>query len=213
MMTWPQATTDSSCHVVVSQTAELTAPKHEGIPVLTGALALQARIAPPRAVSFSPPGNAEFTFTELIVVLLVVGILAAVAIAKLTNINVIQQRSEYDKVFSAIQYARKSAIAQRRYACVAVSATAVSLTLDPNPPESTATPFGGSCPFATALALPSPDPTPSCASNQTCVKNTSIVSTSGNFQFDPRGRASAQVVVTVSGFPSITVEAETGYVQ
>jgi hypothetical protein len=35
---------------------------------------------------------------------------------------------------------------------------------------------------------------------------------SANFQFDPRGRASAQVVITVSGFPAITVEGETGYV-
>ncbi len=145
-------------------------------------------------------------------VLLVIGILAAVAIAKLTNINVIQQRSEYDKVISALQYARTSAIAQRRYACVGITATAVSLTLDPNPPESTASPFGGICPFATAFALPSPDPTPSCGSNQTCVKNTSIASTSSSFQFDPRGRASAQVVITVSGFPAITVEGETGYV-
>ena len=174
--------------------------------------AQQAMTASPRVVSFPAPASAGFTFTELIVILLVIGILAAVAIAKLSNINVIQQRSEYDKVFSAIQYARKSAIAQRRYACVAVSATAVSLTLDSNPPESTATPFGGSCPFATALALPAPDPTPSCASNQTCVKNTSIASTSGSFQFDPRGRGSAQVVITVSGFPAITVDAETGYV-
>jgi hypothetical protein len=44
------------------------------------------------------------------------------------------------------------------------------------------------------------------------VQKTSISTTSNAFQFDPRGRASGQVVVTVSGFPPITVEAETGYV-
>lgn len=172
------------------------------------------RTAAQRAISLPPSrASAGFTFTELIVVLLVIGILAAVAIAKLTNISVIQQRTEYDKVLSAIQYARKSAVAQRRYTCVSVSATAVSLTIDPNPPESTATPFGGTCPFATALVLPAPDASvPGCGSNQTCAKTTSNTSTSGTFQFDPRGRASTPVVMTVSGFPSITVEGETGYV-
>jgi MSHA pilin protein MshC len=212
MRTRWQAIGDSTGHVVVSHTAELNLLNRDGPSAFTGKLTWQTSRAGSRAVSSAPRASAGFTFTELIVVLLVIGVLAAVAIAKLTNINVVQQRTEYDKVTSALQYARTSAIAQRRYACVGITATAVSLTLDPNPPESTATPFGGICPFATVLALPSSDPTPACASNQTCVRNTSIASTSASFQFDPRGRASAQVVITVSGFPAITVEAETGYV-
>ena len=161
-------------------------------------------------VSLSSRGCAGFTFVELVVTLLVLGILAVFAIAKLSNMSALQQRTEYDKVVSAIEYARKSAVAQRRYVCLSVSATAVSLTIDPNPPESTATPFGGTCPFANPLTLPAPDR--SCAANQTCAKTTSFSTTSATFQFDPRGRAAAQVVVTVSGFPTITVEAETGYV-
>jgi MSHA pilin protein MshC len=211
MTTWWQAISNSTHPVVASQTAELSLPNRDGAPAFARALARQARI-PRQAVSFPLTRSAGFTFTELIVILLVIGILAAVAIAKLTNINVIQERSEYDKIVSALQYARNTAVAQRRYACVGITATAVSLTLDPNPPESTASPFGGTCPFSTLLALPSADPTPSCASNQTCVKSTSITTSSANFQFDPRGRASAQVVITVSGFPAITVEGETGYV-
>ena len=161
-------------------------------------------------VSLSRQMNTGFTLVELVVTLLVLGILAILAVAKFSNMSVIQQRTEYDKVISAIQYARKSAVAQRRYVCVSVSATAVSLTVDPNPPESTATPFGGTCPFSNALTLPAPDA--SCAANQTCAKTTSFSATSATFQFDPRGRAAGQVVVTVSGFPAITVEAETGYV-
>lgn len=161
-------------------------------------------------VSSNSRTRAGFTLTELVMTLLVLGILAVFAVAKLSNMSALQQRTEYDKVVSAIEYARKSAVALRRYVCVSVSATAVSLTVDPNPPESTATPFGGTCPFANALTLPAPDA--SCAANQTCAKKTSFSSTSATFQFDPRGRAAAQVVVTVSGFPAITVEAETGYV-
>ena len=154
---------------------------------------------------------AGFTLVELVVTLLLTAILAVVVIPRLTNMDALRQRAEYDKVFSAIEYARKAAIAKRRYACVSLSASQVSLTVDANPPEATATPFGGTCPFATALVLPSPDS--SCAgSNQTCLKTTSISSTSNAFQFDARGRASATVVVTVSGYPSFTVEAETGYV-
>src|SRR5262245_23751883 len=130
---------------------------------------------------------AGFTLTELVVVLLVLGILAVFAVAKLSNMSVLQQRTDYDKVVSAIEYARKSAVALRRYVCVAVSATAVSLTIDPDPPEATATPFGGTCPFGNALTLPSPDA--SCPANQTCAKRTSFSATSATFQFDPRGRA------------------------
>jgi MSHA pilin protein MshC len=150
-----------------------------------------------------------FTLTELVVMLLVIGILAAVIIPTM-NMNVFQERTEYDSVFSAIQYARKSAIAKRRYVCVAVSSSAVSLTLDPNPPEATATPFAGTCPFSTALALPAPDK--NCAPNQSCLKATSLTSTAAAFQFDALGRAAATVTVTVTGFPAITVEAETGHV-
>ena len=211
MTIWRQAIGNSTRHIVAPQTPELSFRNRDGAPAFARGLPRQARTER-QAAPFPLTRSAGFTFTELIVILLVIGILATVAIAKLTNINVIQERSEYDKVVSALQYARNSAVAQRRYACVGITATAVSLTLDANPPESTASPFGGTCPFSTLLSLPSADPTPSCASNQTCVKSTSITTSSASFQFDPRGRASAQVVITVSGFPAITVEGETGYV-
>ena len=32
--------------------------------------------------------------------------------------STVRERSEYDKVLSAITYARKAAVAKRRYACV-----------------------------------------------------------------------------------------------
>lgn len=152
-----------------------------------------------------------FTLTELITVMAIVVILAVVAMPNLTGMNVVKQRVEYDKVVSVLTYARKSAISRRRYACVAVSSTAVTLTIDGNPPESTTTPFGGSCPFVTALALPSPDAA-CAATNQTCVKATTITSSASAFQFDPLGRASTVVTVTVAGFPAIKVEGETGYI-
>lgn len=153
-----------------------------------------------------------FTLTEIVVVMVIIGVLAVFMLPKLTGIGVVQQRTDFDKVTSAVQYARKSAIARRRYACVAISTNAVTLTVDGNPPESTATPFGGTCPFATTLPLPTPDKDCNGSTNQTCVKTISLSSSAASFQFDPLGRASTTVTITVTGFPSVKVESETGLV-
>jgi Tfp pilus assembly protein FimT len=152
-----------------------------------------------------------FTLPELIVILAIIGILAVFVAPRFTAINATRERSEYDKVVSAIAYARKAAVAQRRYACVAVTGTVVTLTIDPNPPESTSTPFGGTCPFTTALNLPSRDAA-CAAANQTCLQYATVSASPGTFQFDPLGRASSTVTINMSGFPSIKVEGETGYV-
>jgi prepilin-type N-terminal cleavage/methylation domain-containing protein len=152
-----------------------------------------------------------FTLTEMVVTIAILGVLGALLLPNLVGVSVVQQRAEYDKLTFTLQYARQAAVAKRRYACVALSGTAATLTIDANPPESTATPFGGTCPFASALALPSADN--ACASsNQTCLKNISMSASASSFQFDPLGRASTNVTITVSGFPTLRVESETGLV-
>jgi MSHA pilin protein MshC len=157
------------------------------------------------------PQQAGFTLTELIATMLVLAVLAVVLIPRMSSMNAISERAERDKVLSAIQYARKTAVSTRRYACVSVSAKQVSLTIDTSVPEATAVPFGGNCPFATVMPLPSADPA-CAASNQTCVRQVTLSASPSSFQFDARGRASATVAVSVSGFPVIRVEGETGYV-
>lgn len=157
------------------------------------------------------PGQRGFTLTELIVTMVVIGVLAVFVAPRFAGMSTVRERSEYDKVLSAITYARKAAIAKRRYACVSVLGTVVTLTVDTNPPESTALPFAGVCPFGAALDLPSSDK--ECtAANQTCLKYSTISVTPSTFQFDPLGRASATVIVSMPGYPPITVEGETGYV-
>lgn len=156
-------------------------------------------------------GSAGFTLVELTVILVVLGILAVFVLPRL-NLSVFRERVDYDKVMSALQYARKAAIAQRRYVCVAVASSAVTLTIDPNQPEATATAFSGTCPFGNPLALPVPDS--GCgAANQACVRATTLSSSAAAFQFDALGRASPGATVTVSGYPPIQIEAETGYVR
>jgi MSHA pilin protein MshC len=155
--------------------------------------------------------TAAFTLTELVVVLLVIGILAVAAVARMDSMRVFGERTEYDTVRSALQFARKSAVAKRRYVCVQAAPGGLTLTVDANPPESISPPFSAACPFATALPLPQPDS--SCAAvNVVCVRNTSLSPSAGTFQFDPLGRAAATVNVSVSGYAPITIEAETGLV-
>ena len=174
----------------------LTASSREG-----PALASPAKSRQPAA-----PTSLGFTLVELIVTLLLLGILAVVAIPKMSGMKVIQQRGDYDKVVSTLDYARRSAIAQRRNVCVAISSNAVTLTVDASPPEANS----GTC--ANNLALPSPDSQCGAVTNRTCTKTLTITPSTTPFTFDPLGRASTPVTITVSGFPTITVEGETGYV-
>lgn len=166
-----------------------------------------------RGASLMAEGDG-FTLIELIVVLIVLGILAVFVMPNMRGLSAFQERGEYDRVVSTVEYARKAAIAQRRYVCVAWAANSLTLTIDPNPPESTATPFSGNCPFANTLVLPAAEKSP-CGPNQTCLTATTISvvpAAPANFQFDALGRTPSTVSLTVSGFPSITIEGETGHV-
>lgn len=152
-----------------------------------------------------------FSLIELIVILVLIGILAVAAIARMDSSTVFAERTEYDMVRAAVQYARKAAIAQRRYVCVQAAAGGLTLTVDPAAPEATAPPFSGACPFATALPLPQPD-TRCPSANVACLAHTSLTSSAPAFQFDAQGRAAAGVTLTVTGYAPISIEAETGLV-
>lgn len=154
-----------------------------------------------------------FTLLELVITLIVIGILAAFVTARLDFVTGFDQRGVHDKANAALQFARKAAVAQRRYVCVSIGGGSLTLTVDPNVPESTASPFGGTCPFGTVLNLPAPDKDCGGALNQVCSRTgATLASGTPSFQFDAQGRVSTTVAVTVTGQPSITVEGETGYV-
>jgi prepilin-type N-terminal cleavage/methylation domain-containing protein len=102
MTTWRQAISNSTHRVVASKTAKLSYSNvRDGTPASRACTAREDSASGGVLPSDTKCG---FTFTELIVILLVIGILAAVATAKLTNMSVIQERSESDKVVSALQY-------------------------------------------------------------------------------------------------------------
>ena len=137
-----------------------------------------------------------FTLTELITVMVILGILAAVAAPRFFDRNIFDSRGFYDQVISTLRYAQKAAIAQRRFVCVAFTANSVTLTT------------GAMAACGSNLTGPNGTAPYSVSSS-----NASFTATPAAFSFDALGRPSAAQSITVSGYATpILIEAETGYV-
>lgn len=150
---------------------------------------------------------------ELVTTLVVIGILSIFALGRLDVTDTFEQRGAYDKIKAGLQFARKAAVAHRRFTCATLGSHEVSFTLDPAPPDGRSPVCG-----ATALNLPARDArdcaTP--AANRLCVPTlATLSSTSSSIVFDALGayNGGASATITLGGFPTpITVEAVTGYV-
>lgn len=151
------------------------------------------------SVSSPVHGDAQrgFTMVELVAMMVIMGVLAAIVIPRFFERNVFDSRGFYDQVISTLRYAQKAAIAQRRFVCVSFPANnSVTLT------QGTTNTCGG------ALASPSGTSYPLTSSHASFSGGAPAA-----FNFDALGRPSAASVITVNGYAaSITVEAETGYV-
>jgi MSHA pilin protein MshC len=157
-----------------------------------------------------PSASAGFTFVELIAVMIIGGILAAVATTTF-------MRSGFDAAALAertqvsLSYAQKVAIAARRAVRVNVTGNVLTLAVCAN-----AMATGTVCPTTwTDLPIPSGEANLAASSS---VSLTSL----GTFYFDPVGRpvdatgtAVVAQTVTATGHSThiVTVEAETGYVR
>ncbi|MCX7165041.1 MAG: type II secretion system protein [Rhodocyclales bacterium] len=154
-----------------------------------------------------------FTLIELITVMLIIGIMAVAVLPRLDLIKGFDEIGYRDKVKATLEYARKAAVAQRRYSCVSLAGNNLTVTIDLNVPESYVV---GTCP-ASALSLPAVDRSCSpAAANKICAPSgVSIPVAPATLVFSPLGRpAAASNTYTVRGESDhvITVEAETGYV-
>lgn len=137
-----------------------------------------------------------FTLVELIMTLVIVGILAVAAAPRFFDVNVFKSKGFADQLQAALRYAQKEAIAQRRYVCVALAASSITLTT------------GATAACGTNLALPEGGNSITAPSGVTLSS-----SPSSSFNFDALGRTALKQTITVSGATnSIVVEAETGYV-
>jgi MSHA pilin protein MshC len=72
-----------------------------------------------------------FTMVELITVMVLLGVLAAIAIPKLMGENVTEAAVYGDKVVSALRLAQKSAVAKRRVVCLPTASGTLRVSRNP----------------------------------------------------------------------------------
>ena len=150
-----------------------------------------------------------FTLIELITVMLLVGILAFVVVPRLDLLRGFDEIGYRDKVKATLEYARKSAVAQRRNVLVTLGGNNLTLTIDNDIPEG-----AGAGAFPRDLALPARDNACGSFTNQICAPTGVTLAGPATLSFTALGRPSAAGAYTVTGDAAhaIAVEAETGYV-
>lgn len=146
-----------------------------------------------------------FSMVELILALLIVGVLAAVAVPRLVDRGAFQTRGAAAETRAALRYAQKLAMAKNREVCVTVTATTVTLMLNP-------TQIAGA-------ACITPVSRPGEGADYVLTLPAGVALTPAlAFRFDGLGRpvtipANTNVNLTLGGSLAVTVLRETGYVQ
>jgi MSHA pilin protein MshC len=141
-----------------------------------------------------------FTMVEVVVVIVIVGLMAAVLVPRFVGRDAFASRGFYDEAQSVVRYAHKTAIAWRRSVFVCITATTVSAGSVAGCGTLLVNPISGAALTATAPS--------------------GVTLTPVSFGFDGAGRPNPNAQVTIAfmsgiaGDPArqIVVEAETGYV-
>lgn len=149
-----------------------------------------------------------FSLPELIAVLVLVGILAAVAMPKLQGALSFRDDGWHDQLVAALRLAQKVAISHRRLVCAAISSTDVTLTIAAANPAT-------SC----SVALPGIDGQALAAASKGGA--TASLSPAGVLYFQPSGRVSSDGAglstpgrtITIVGQTPIVLVGETGHVE
>lgn len=151
-----------------------------------------------------------FTLVELVLVLTIAGVLAAVMGPRMVDRTAFQTHGSAAEIRTALRYAQKLALAKNREVCV-VAAVPSTLTLQFNP-----TTFPGAACNATVSRLG--ENTPYTVTMPVNIGLEAVPVTA--FRFNGRGQPTSNLAVplntsvtlTVGGSTQVTVERDTGYV-
>lgn len=144
-----------------------------------------------------------FTLIELIMTMMIIGILAIVALPRMELLRGWDEIGYRDRVKATLEYARKSAVAQRRLVRVTIAGSGLTVEAQKQTPE------GEGIAGWVALNLAG-------GNTNTFVAPSGVSLTPANdaVTFSALGRPDAAKSFTVSGgVGTITVEAETGHVR
>lgn len=154
-----------------------------------------------------------FTLAELVIVMVLIGILATVAVPRMFDMGAFSARGTRDFVGSALRYAQKSAVAMRRNVCVSVGATQLVITYASN--------SGADQACAAGNALLNPGNHLPYGDGRNALPAQAPVSTPASFIFDAQGRPlsspalprTTALTISVTGHATpLIIEPETGVV-
>lgn len=136
---------------------------------------------------------------EMIVVILIVGVLAAVAVPRLLSKGQYQAYAFNDEAIATVRYAQKVAIAQRRLVYVVVTSAAIT-----------------ACYVDATCSSPVPSPHTTGAGLRADAPTGTTLSPATSFNFNGLGQPSfgsaLTLTMTGNGTRQFTIEADTGFV-
>ena len=169
-----------------------------------------------------------FTMVELVLVIVLVGVLSAVAIGRFAGPGVLQARAYADGMLAAMRVAQKTAIAQNRPVFVRLNAASVEICFNAACTDRVLAPGGSNDGSDTSLAACGGSALHYCVGAPSGVMLTAPVAMPYTFYFDQNGRpfagadavgsdassftTIALAIVEGSDTFSFTIERETGYV-
>jgi len=148
--------------------------------------------------------SSGFTLIELIVIMIMLGVLAVVAVPKMNSAMSFRALEFRDQTITALRFAQKTATSHRRLVCVAFTSGSVTLTIDHD--------HSGAC-DSQALLIPGS----SSNSVQGTDSNAVFAVTPATLYFQPNGQgtdAAGNIVTinaTIDGM-AVYVAGATGYV-